>query len=1186
MQGFKSFPDPTYIEFHPGVTAIVGPNGSGKSNITDAIRWVLGEQGTRVLRVPKMEDIIFTGTETRRRMGYAEVAITFDNNDRVLPIDYDMVEVKRRYYRSGESEYLINQTKVRLKDIVQLLADTGIGRDGYSIIGQGKVETILSGRSDDRRKVFEEAAGIVKYKMRKTEAERKLDRTEQNLIRLEDILSELELRLKPLKRQARRAEQFLELQKAYRGLDISLTLLRIEDIGKEQTSLREALKLLAQDKSDAEKTSGENRKLYDDSEDRIDELEREVEQLRLKQTDIMGSQMEYREKQASAREQIRQLTLNIEREKEEIQTAEFRLEQFRKDLSGRIEKKEILQKQLAEKSAEKEKVEAVWNGILSELSRSETAGEELKLRMEKLREEDLAKQAEMNRFAAQREMLDSLIEQHRAESEQTTEAISEAESALAEIRREEAANREQYKEVVEQSKRADRDVEEQRERLRDIDERIQSAQATLSNDQYRLQTLKQLESDREGFHRAVRSIMGHIAKHPDEGKGMHGPLAELLTVPEKYQRAIEVTLGAAQHNLVTDDRKTAAKWIEWLKENRSGRETFLPIDVIRGRKLAESEFDFAVTPHYGIAAAYVECHPRYQEIVNRLLGRTLIAENLDDATALAEELNQRIRIVTLDGDVVNPGGSMTGGRDRHDSSGLLRRRTEIDGLEEEIASLESALDDLKDEQNSATDAFMRCGEVKRDLEERNRRIDKLLYETALQKEHREKTLRDLTAGKETHTREIERATATLAENREKEKAVSDRLEAIRDESEQLRTKLADISLGEKKKFEERDALRESLSDLSVSVRSLEELLHSEHELDRSIDRQIEELEADIERLRRSETTNEQDLKNAYATEKACEENILSNESDLKDYNFDIKNAEDERRRLNEERQKLFTRMRETDETLTGLQIEIERAEQKVIRCDQQINDEKNRLWETYQLSFPEAQAERVELIPLAEKKQQAADLKRRLQAIGSVDPESIKEYKEVSERFTFLNEQRDDILASKNDLDKVIRDLNTAMTDQFTEKFNTINRYFGDVFAELFGGGHAELVLADDDDVLNCNIDIKAQPPGKRLQSLDPLSGGERALTAIALLFAIFKLSPAPFCVLDEVEATLDDPNILRFTDYIRHYTDESQFILVTHRKGTMEAAEQLYGVTMKEKGVSKILSLALTDADQADMPV
>ncbi|HHU07133.1 MAG TPA: chromosome segregation protein SMC [Clostridiaceae bacterium] len=1180
MQGFKSFPERTVIEFHEGITAIVGPNGSGKSNVTDAIRWVLGEQSAKSLRGDKMEDIVFNGTANRRAMGFAEVAINFDNSDNVLPVEYNHVRIVRRYYRSGESEYMINQTPCRLKDITNLLMDTGIGRDGYSLVSQGKVDEILSSKSEDRRRIFDEASGIVKYKTRKLETERKLSRTDANLIRINDIIGELSTRIDPLKEQADKARTYLEISAELKKLDIALLLHQLTAREEEAAKLEELKQQLAADLSDVEANILTIRQRNEGIGQSIKEKEACIEKLRADHGEKLDRQSLLTNNIGLLREQNK----HLEKEKSEAVAEQERLARSRELLETEKEtrehKRKVLERQREAFSTQLLEVEAEYQAILAKMDEQ--------ARDQEIRRQVLAETREKI-FAADtaKVKLESEAELHKRQVEDIgshkTELAAELTAHYQERdarKRELEADLAKTTQIEEENNNNMRLLQEKNDRLMLLRDEKQKCDQNIRDLEYQQSTLMKLEESLEGYHAPVKKIMQKVQSDPGFAPDVKGPLASLIEVEQAYATAIEIALGASANHIVTATEDSAKNLIAWLKDTKNGRATFLPVETIKSRQFDKQTLESAAGHPgcLGVAADLVTSSAEIDEIIGNILGKTFVVKDLTQALSLADKLRHSCRIVTLEGEIINPGGSITGGSINRSSTGIIGRSGRITELGRDIKKLQNQNSDLSDQITIAQKELNSAEELNKELlqklqeieaesksitlqiENIEQRIEKLESE----KQQQEKRQADLETAMEKILLDLQTRQTEISENENRLGILSSEIEQESSQREADRAK--------------RNSLRERVTDLKVSLGSIEQTLSGILDF---VSHLAEQSAADSVRHGQlddiiSDSTKAQ-AENSVKLLK-YESDIEKIHNEISGLTGDVTDHNKEKELLESERQRLFQNLEAQAESMAAVKGELGKAEEAFLRLQQNNDLLRNRLWEDYELTFATADDWRQEMTSVHKSQRELNQLKVKIKDLGSVNIDAINEYDAVSDRYSFMERQRNDIEQSRKDLTDLIRDLDKAMEEQFNLYFKEISQNFDTVFRELFGGGYAELLLEDPEDMLATDIVIKAQPPGKRLQNLNLLSGGERSLTAIALLFAIFKLKPAPFCVFDEVESTLDDANVLRFTDYISRYADETQFILVTHRKGTMEASERLYGVTMQERGVSSIYSMKLSD--------
>ena len=1183
MQGFKSFPEHIKVDFQKGLTAIVGPNGSGKSNITDAIRWVLGEQNARVLRGGNMEDVIFNGTATRKKLACAEVSLHLDNRKKTFDLDYETVVVSRKYYRSGESEYLINGKTCRLKDINELFADTGIGRDGYSIIGQGKVDELLSGRSDDRRKIFEEAAGIVKYKMRKQESERKMGKAETNLLRIHDILQEVRERIGPLEKQVKEAEKYNVLSDEIRKLDLYLSISKLTEEEVESKNLLDYLDSLS---DDIQASKNNKEEIY-----RQRQLLRQKEEERNVNEDSIRSQHKEISKEFSLFAE--QMALANERQrahKQRLSTIETLLENLergQKDTKSKINARQEEIKRLETKEQEKREEVIHYEKELSEvekfLDEEEIAENLARQNIDKIRQElfqmrslSFKTQSEEARLNAQIDESKSLLEDTESEHKELQEELSELTETYKEKIRQKTS-------CYEELQLCDRELEKAKQNIIQIEKRKMEALSEINEHAYRYKTLRDLEENREGYHSAVKAIAREAELDKNFALGLCGTVAELIKVPPKYEIAIEVALGSTLQNLVTESARDASRLIEWLKKERAGRETFLPLDEIEGRVLSDSDYNKAASCNGFLATAdeVIEVDPKHSALLTYLGGRLIIASTLNQALEISRLLGKRHRIVSLEGDLVNPGGSMTGGSSKHGGFGLLSRKREMEEALDKGRQLNDEVAIIEQKIELGKKSLSEIGQNQADLHEKYKIFERELVaieERIKSKNERDTELKDRISQEKMRLQQLEES---IKKGQEAVQSSEGKIISLENEVRKIEEELQSFDGKFTEQKEKVENLRELLADGRIGLGTIAEMIRGLKQL--SLQLESEEKE---QNRQKSELIDER----ASLHEEVQELKKLSVEREDAKAKAEEKASELEKRlaKLNEERlkaKKLEDEFFHALESITrreqDLLREMERSQGQINRFKDKRKTEINRLWESYKLSFQEALEEytKIEISDSLSKVEsnlrKARNAIRQLPAINHSAPE---EYNELKERLDFMEKQEEDLLHTKIQLHRVIGDLEDSMREQFAEKLRKINENFQISFRELFNGGHAELIVGEGD-LLDCSIDIKAQPPGKRLQSLSLLSGGERAMTAIAVLFAIFNLSPAPFCILDEVESALDDANVYRFTAYLKRYVEDTQFILVTHRKGTMEAADQLYGVSMKEKGISTLLSMRLEDA-------
>ena len=1175
IQGFKSFPDKTVLNFGEDITAIVGPNGSGKSNVSDAIRWVMGEQSSKSLRGAKMEDVIFGGTEKRSQMGFAQVTLVLDNTEHIFPrMEESEVAVTRRYYRSGESEYYINKQSVRLRDVNELFMDTGMGREGYSIVGQGKIDEILSVKSADRREIFEEAAGISKFRHRKEETERKLERTEENLVRINDKIAELELQVGPLRSQAEKAKKYLILRDELRTLEISVWLENLDKIKTDSIKLNTDYALAQQE---LERANAALDELYAASEQFAEKAhanDMEQERLRTECAELDAKRSEEDAAVAVLRTGIEHNRASIERVENDLRDQSGRAE----SLTAQIAAKHARIEELAAQAAELEEELRAFLAQAEELAR--TAGE-AGSEVEALR----AREALAASDAADCRADMSAINAGLAElSERRTALEAESESVdgqLTEKRRAASASRRALEEAQEEAdavrniisghtlKMEGRVKREETARQKSIDLTMEK-----NNLDSRIHLLSEMEKEYEGFNKAVRLIMQAAEKNTL--RGVHGPVANLMTTDKRYAVAIEIALGAGMQNVVVDREEDAKSAINFLKQRDGGRATFLPLTAIRGDVLREAGVEREYG-YVGVASQLVQFDKRYAEIFNNLLGRTVVVEDMDCGIAIARKYSNRFRIVTLDGQVLNRGGSMTGGSVSR-SAGILSRANELkeltarrealtekldaalreaDEAKRDLNAAQYELDVAREQQRGAEDAVLRLtGEKKQ--------YDMLLESLRTRESDIAAELESITA----RTEELKKAAAAREEEIKKHEAEAARCRA---ESEE--------------KLAGQNELQRDSAHLGDEIAARKSTLAGFTAERETTERALGDLETLAQQMRGDEDGRRALIEDYRAKIKAAEEEIAQHDAVTASLRADAEKRRPELAELAEakltlegERSANDRRYRECNELLSQTQAAAGRLEQKRVTAAMEEKQILDKLWESYELSHSAAQEQRIELESVPKASRRINELKREINGLGNVNVGAIEEFDRVNTRYTYLTGQRDDVEKAKEELLGVIENITSEMTVIFKEQFALIRESFQETFLELFGGGKATLELEDENAVLDCGIEIKVQPPGKALKTLSLLSGGEKAFVAIALYFAILKVHPTPFCVMDEIEAALDEPNVIRVAHYMRRICDKTQFIVITHRRGTMEAADVLYGVTMQERGVSKVLTINMND--------
>ena len=1178
IQGFKSFPDKTVLSFGEDITAIVGPNGSGKSNISDAIRWVMGEQSTRALRGGKMEDVIFGGTAKRKQLGFAEVSLVLDNTEHIFPhMEESEVMVTRRYYRSGESEYYINRRSVRLKDVNELFMDTGLGREGYSIIGQGKIDEILSVKSADRREVFEEASGISRYRHRKEEAERKLERTEENLTRVNDKIDELELQVEPLRVSAEKAKKFLILRDELRGLEISLWLEQLERIRTGSIKVQSDYENAVRQKTEAQ---AEVERLYAAA-------EAIAQQMRQKEMDAEGIRFEMMGRQADANEcenAIAVLKANIQNNLENT-------DRLRRELEVQEGRAGSIEGQIEQRKGRLEEIEGETAALAAQIAQKQAEADELgksagtlASEMEALRQKESmenASAAEAKALlsalaAAAQEVMDrdgAVRQDLNAGEERLESAKAEAQAAQKELE-EAREDRDSIKNII--SGYALR-LDGRNRKMKEAEEKYNKLQIEVNTLQSRIHMLLDMEKMYEGYSKAVKMVMGEAER--GQLKGVLGPVAGLLRVPGEYTVAIETALGVAMQNIVVEREEDGKAAIQYLKRRDGGRCTFLPLNAIQPSDFKES--DVVDEPGFvGLGDELIECEKKYETVFSNLLGRTVIAEDMDAAIAMARKYKHKLKIVTLDGQVLNPGGSMTGGSASR-TAGILSRQGELERLREQESGLNDKLSaaskEFEEAKREVTGAQYEMETAQ--AQQRSHEDDILKLEERVS--HLSQAVADQERARDEWKKELEQLALRAQRTEEDTANARKRIEELEGSASALRSEAEAKAQGQNEVRERSDAIQSEIAALNVQKAALEaETLASRQSL-----RELEDLRKDMVGDREDRTNRIEELKKqseelrAQIAEREQKLQALKAESAQKQ--ADIQRINQERLDLEGERTKADKLSRDKNNELLAMEREVSVLEQKKAAAEMEEKQILDRLWETYELSHEAAKAQRVELESVPKAQRRVGELKRSISALGNINLDAIEEFQRVNERYTYFTDQRNDVQKAKSELLKVIADVTGEMERIFAEQFGKINEAFQQTFTELFGGGKATLELDDPEDILNCGIEIKVQPPGKTLKIITLLSGGEKAFVAIALYFAILKVRPTPFVVMDEIEAALDDANVARFASYMRSMADHTQFIVITHRRGTMEEADVLYGVTMQEQGVTRVLTINLNDVEK-----
>lgn len=1176
VQGFKSFANKILFEFHNGITGIVGPNGSGKSNVADAVRWVLGEQSAKQLRGAKMEDVIFSGTENRKPLGFAYVALTIDNADHQLAIAYDMVTVSRRVYRSGESEYRINGAACRLREVNELFYDTGIGKEGYSIIGQGQIERILNGKPEERRELFDEAAGIVKFKRRKVEALRKLELEKQNLIRVKDILSELEKQVEPLKRQAEIAKEYLHLKKELKQQDINAFLLESRDLKKQLEKLEEKYQIVEEELKNTKEKQKKSRTEYEKLEFELQKKQKEVE---IFHQEILELQMEiekaegeirlFQEQIYSTRQQDKNIASRIEQTKQ-------KLEEYKQEKQKHQKEKEDVNQLLVKLEEEQKQIKAEQSQLTKQLEGFLKQIEESRNRMIVLLNEKATIKTKVQRYETMLEQiqlrkveLSGKILKFKSQEAENEETIAAYQKRLDQIRQVIERIEIENQNLVQKIEEAEKQNKEQENQKNHLQQKFHMVHSNL-------ESLKNLTERYDGYGASIQKIMELKTSH----SGIIGVVADIIQTEKRYEMAIEIALGGSIQNIVTDREQTAKELIHYLKKNRYGRATFLPLDGIKNRATFSNQAVFQEPGVIGLASDLVEVSSAYQEVVNHLLGRVLVVDQMDHALALARKFQYTLRIVTLEGELFSAGGSITGGAFKSNSN-LLSRRREIEELEKEKARIGQNLE-----------------QVEQSIRERLAKDIKNREE----QEHNQRMLQENYLIQSTEEINLKRAQDEKVSRMEKYQSYVKEGKVIEQQVSEIQQNLKELAQQLNWQEEEHHRLEKEIQEITEETEEIRvkegekgrhlELLHIEYSSNQQKTEfaleNIKRISKEEKKLIEEQIILKSDTKQSLQIIQEKEDQIKEREQKILKASHQVEKRKEERKKKNEEKEKLLEQQKHdmqareelSDQILNldkeqfRLQSQKEKIEENLVNCI-------NYIWNEYELTQTEAAAffQKTE-IGLSERKRQIASLKTQIRNLGMVNVNAIEELKEVSERYLFLKGQHQDLIEAEEALLKIIEELDRGMRVQFLEKFKEIQAEFDQVFRELFGGGKGTLSLVEEEDILEAGIQIVSQPPGKKLQNMMQLSGGEKALTAIALLFAIQNLKPSPFCLLDEIEAALDDSNVGRYAEYLHKLTKDTQFIIITHRRGTMAAADRLYGITMQEKGVSTLVSVDLIEAE------
>ena len=1176
VHGFKSFANKIVFDFHKGITGIVGPNGSGKSNVADAVRWVLGEQSVKQLRGSSMQDVIFAGTENRKPLSYAYVAITLDNSDHQLAIDYEEVTVARRLYRSGESEYLINGSPCRLKEVSELFYDTGIGKEGYSIIGQGQIDRILSGKPEERRELFDEAAGIVKFKKRKATAQKKLENESDNLVRVNDILAELERQVGPLERQSEKAKTYLKKKSELKEYDVNMFLLESEQIRSQQKDVEDKFQIadaqLKESNADYEKIRTE----YEQLGQSMAQMDEKINSIRenISNTSVMKEKLE---------SQIQILTEQIHTAKMTDEHLQSRLDAIDQEKAQRSEQsatyiaeKEKLDEQLLEVQNRQNEAQEKLTAVQQEIARCNQGIENGQKELYELLNNKAGIQSKQQRFDTMLEQINirkaelgkRLLDRKTQEADLNT-VLSDYQKELEEVSLEIIDLKKKEEELTGKEK-------EWRDKLRENGRKLEENQTAFHKQQSRLESLKNIAERYDGYGNSIRKVMEQKASNP----GLLGVVSDLIQVEKKYETAIETALGGNIQNIVTEDESTAKKMIGFLKQNRLGRATFLPLTSVSAKGNPKNETLLDEEGVLGIANRLVKCDKKYDEVAAYLLGRVLVVDTIDHAIALAKKNHYSLHIVTLEGEYLSPGGSMTGGAFKN-SSNLLARKREIEELEQKVDSIRKELSELKNRREDIRTAIeLNADELDQVKEELQQKY--LVQNTAKMNVDRAKQQRNeseaVFTGLMGEKQQIEQQIEEIDNNK---KQILDEIEYSKKREQEINEEANAFQkiLEEQAKLE--NEASQKLSNIQLETANIKQKVEfAQVNIDR-INGEVEKFDAERADLLENAAQSKEDAKKKQQDIEEIKKTIAASGESHGKLEEELRESVAKKEQMSADYRGFFQKQEEISKRCNDLDKEIFRLNNQREKLKEAGEYQTNYLWEEYELT-PHAALELQNDIydDLTALKKMVAEVKDEIRKLGDVNVNAIEEYKEVSERYQFLKGQHDDLVEAEQTLVGIIEDLDSGMRKQFSEKFAEIQKEFDASFKHLFGGGHGTLELVEDEDILECGIRIIAQPPGKKLQNMMQLSGGEKALTAIALLFAIQALKPSPFCLLDEIEAALDDSNVTRFASYLNKLTKNTQFIVITHRRGTMAAADRLYGITMQEKGVSTLVSVNLIEND------
>ncbi len=1183
IKGFKSFPEKITLEFDKGITAVVGPNGSGKSNISDAIRWALGEQSVKNLRGDgKMEDVIFAGTQNRKKLGFAEVSMIMDNSDNALNIDYNEVTATRRLFRSGESEFLINGSICRLKDIHELFMDTGIGKEGYSIIGQGRIDEILNSKSEDRRLLFEEAAGIIKYKSRRIEAERKLEREKQNLIRVNDIICEIENQLEPLEKQAEKTKEYLMLTEQIKLIKVNLFIDEFEKIEKQKENVDENYNNTVIEIENEEKNQIKFEKKQADLKNKINENTNELENIKNQLGDIRSSIEQKKNDIKLILSELDYKNEDIKRLNRDLISNKNEKEQKNEELKILNIKKQALELEKAQKKEKLDKLSNEFELINSNVDLQEEKIESLNSNIiEKMKFnvqlETEIKNADTNleQFIKNTEKIKSDIKFIKSRINDKTTHLQALNIKLDELNKEE--NNLKTKAV-----NLTNSINILKNKLENENIKRENTAKNYNNSISKHNILSELEKDYEGYFTSVKSVLKQKESNNPLFEGICGALGELINVNKKYENAIETALGGAIQNIVTKTEDDAKNAINYLKQSNKGRATFLPLSSVKGKYDNDVSKLKNENGFIGMAKDLISYDIIYENIISSILNNVVVVENLDYAVKINKKYNYIFKIVTLGGDVVNKGGSMTGGSISRKSAAIFSRNREIKELNKIIDDNKKLLDNIN---NEISELKINLNELEKDEKINNDLINGVLIEKSDILSKIEQTKQNINELNENNNKLIEdkfKFEKSFSENQNSLETKKAEFSKLKKEIDELNKQLISYQSGIESDKEKRNEQNKLLSELRIQISEINFNVSSYEKDFKRIKNEIDSIEIKINDINKNLNNLDVDINTKKDGIENLENLIIEEEQKQSNMNEKYKDTNNLKEKLISESDKLSKEILQNMELISNLKNELSRLKLRKENLDEKKSRICDDMWNEYEITYSFAKGYERLKIPIEKLSEEEKKIKNKIKELGNINPNAVDEFNSLKDRFSFLTKQRNDIIDAEDNLLKIIEQLQNLMENQFKEQFKKINDNFGIVFSEMFGGGTGFLKLSDEKDVLNCGVDIIAQPPGKNVQSMSLLSGGERALTAIALLFAILKMKPSPFCILDEIEAALDDANVRRYANYLKNFSDSTQFIVITHRKGTMEAADTLYGVTMQEQGVSALVSVKFVNEELA----